>query len=968
MNINRAGRMIVGGFIFIIVAALAVFYSMNRYMENQTSKDVRQVAESYVGGIAIEALYHYTAVRDIRIEQSFHIKDYVATHSNIANAAEVVAAMKRIAESQSVATCALIADDGSVETVYGLPFKSFGDLDFVMSKLKVGDVAVSGGYNERDQIVIWSVPANFAMQNGKTSVGILCCLTMKSFIERLHLDADGTFAYFNIIRRDSSFVVRANGDIENDTFFEKMKKNSVETDIPVNKLIAEFQECISELEPFTYVSMYRDPRSGLTERRSVLALPLPDSNWYLVSIMPFNSMDTMLTDMSEERSKIMFLAVFALFVCVLTVFIKYYRMSQEQIHALEESTERAENAMLEAEAASDEAMRAKKDSDDARSRAESLLEEMQVANEEATQAKEAAEYARIQAEESLIEAESANDEAVRAREDAENARIEAENANKAKSEFLSNMSHDIRTPMNAIIGMTTIAQSHIEDKSRVEDCLRKITLAGKQLLGLINDVLDMAKIESGKMLLVNEVISLRQTMETVCDIVRQQIKSNGQSFDIFIKDISSEKIYCDSVRLNQVLLNLLSNAIKFTPRGGFVHVHLWQEDSPRGSEFVRTHISVKDSGIGMTEEFQKNLFKAFEREDNKRVQKIQGTGLGLTITKHIVEMMGGTIEVKSAPGEGTTFHVTVDFEREDLPESEMKLPAWNILIVDDNEDLCQTAELSLRELGTKPQYCTDGETALKKVAEAHDKGEEFFIILVDYKMVGMNGIETAKKIRELCKSDVPISLISAYDWTEIEDEAKAAGITGFIAKPLFKSTLYHELKKYKEVEEKISEPEVTSDTQENISEPEDKKVVEEKVPVANDSIAGMKILLAEDIDVNAEIVMMLLGELGATVEHAEDGAIALQMFKDSPVGYYNAVLMDLRMPNMNGYEATSAIRSLEREDSDIPILAMTADAFAEDAQKCFEAGMNAHIAKPIDIDTLKTILAKYKKNTSKTSS
>ncbi len=539
----------------------------------------------------------------------------------------------------------------------------------------------------------------------------------------------------------------------------------------------------------------------------------------------------------------------------------------------------------------------------------------------------------------IAELEHSKALAERAKEEAEIAREDAVAANKAKSEFLSNMSHDIRTPMNAIVGMTTIATDHIDDKERVRDCLNKITLSGKQLLGLINDILDMSKIESGKMTLSVEALSLRQTMETMSDIVRPQIRTNGQHFDIFISNIIAEEVYCDSVRLNQVLLNFLSNAMKFTPRGGDIHIELWQEESPKGDEYVRTHISVKDSGMGMSEEFRKKLFTAFEREDNRRVQKTQGTGLGLAISKYIIDAMGGTIDVESEAGEGSAFYITVDFEKVQVAQSEMRLPDWRILVVDDNEELCRTAQQSLTELGVRADTCQSGQEAVNKVLEAQQSGDPYFAVLIDYRMNGMSGVETTKAIHEKINRNVPVSLISAYDWADIEDEAKEAGISGFIPKPLFKSTLYHELRKYIEEEDNARH-----DLQEN-------KTID---------LTGMKILLAEDNDINAEIATMILEECGCKVEHAEDGRIAVDMFEKSGEGYFDIVLMDLRMPNMNGFEATETIRSLKRSDAGkVPIIAMTADAFAEDAQKCLAAGMNAHLTKPIDVDQLKSTIARF---------
>ncbi len=515
----------------------------------------------------------------------------------------------------------------------------------------------------------------------------------------------------------------------------------------------------------------------------------------------------------------------------------------------------------------------------------------------------------------------------------------AKEANAAKTSFLSNMSHDIRTPMNAIIGMTEIAVDYIDDKTRVMDCLHKIKLSGKHLLGLINDVLDMAKIESGKMTLHMDQISLRDTMDTICGITRVQIKEKAQHFDIFIRSILCENVYCDNLRLNQVLLNLLSNAIKFTQEDGSIFVRLWQEESPRGEDLVRTHFSITDTGIGMNPEFIETIFDAFTREDVKRVQKTQGTGLGMAITKRIVDSMSGAIEVESEPGKGSTFHIILDLRRAPDTEKELQLPPWNILVVDDNEELCVTASESLKALGATPQWCTDGESALQRAVEAHERGEDFFAILVDYRMPGTNGVETAKQIRDALGEETPIELISAYDWSEIREEADREGLTGFIPKPLFRSTLYHELCA--------------------LAPDADVSAAASVRPEALD-LEGMHILLAEDNDINAEIATIILAENGATVDRAEEGGRALEMFSQSEPGTYKAILMDLRMPHMDGLEATMAIRALGRPDAaTIPIIAMTADAFAEDAQKCLAAGMNAHLAKPVDIDQLKKTLIRY---------
>lgn len=516
------------------------------------------------------------------------------------------------------------------------------------------------------------------------------------------------------------------------------------------------------------------------------------------------------------------------------------------------------------------------------------------------------------------------------------AQQEATKANQAKSEFLSSMSHDIRTPMNGIVGMTAIAQANIDDQDRVTHCLAKIALSSKHLLGLINDVLDMSKIESGKLSLNNNMVSLREIMDSIVNISQPQVKAKHQKFDIFIQSIQTENVYCDSIRLNQVLLNLMSNAIKFTPENGMVNVYLEQENSPLGEDYIRCHFKVKDSGIGMTPEFQKTIFERFTREQNQEVHKTEGSGLGMAITKAIVDAMKGTIELKSEPGMGSEFHITLDFERATIKEVDMVLPPWKMLVVDDDEELCKSAILSLKEIGITADWASGGKMAVQMARQHHAKADDYQIILLDWKMPDMDGLETTRELRKHLGEDVPILIISAYDWSDIETEAKEAGIQGFISKPLFKSNLFLGLSTYMLGEENKKQEKSNQ-----------KRFV------------GRHILLAEDNDLNWEIAEDILTEAGLELERAENGQICIEKFEQSEIGFYDAVLMDIRMPIMNGYDATKGIRALQRADANLPIIAMTADAFSEDIQRSLDSGMNGHIAKPIDINRLMQILEKY---------
>ena len=519
----------------------------------------------------------------------------------------------------------------------------------------------------------------------------------------------------------------------------------------------------------------------------------------------------------------------------------------------------------------------------------------------------------------------------------EKARQTALEANKAKSEFLANMSHDIRTPMNAIVGMTAIATAHIDDRKQVQNCLRKITLSSKHLLGLINDVLDMSKIESGKLTLTTEQISLKEVVEGIVNIMQPQVKTKKQTFDIHVENILTENVWCDGVRLNQVLLNLLSNATKYTPEGGSIQLSLFEEKSPKGENYVQIHIKVKDNGIGMSPDFLKKIFESYSRADEARIHKTEGAGLGMAITKYIVDAMEGTIDIKSELDKGTEFLLTFDFEKAVAVEMDMVLPSWNMLVVDDDELLCETATDALKSIGIKAEWTLSGEKAIELVIHHHKKRDDYQIILLDWKLPGMNGIQVAKEIRRNLGDEVPILLISAYDWSEFEAEAREAGISGFISKPLFKSTLYHALRQYMDIETE-----------------------QDQTLNQNIDLSGRRILLAEDNELNWEVARELLSDLGVELDWAEDGQICLDKFQSSPDGYYDAILMDIRMPHMTGYEATKSIRGLNHPDAlTIPIIAMSADAFSDDIQNCLECGMNAHIAKPIDVIELTRILKRY---------
>lgn len=517
----------------------------------------------------------------------------------------------------------------------------------------------------------------------------------------------------------------------------------------------------------------------------------------------------------------------------------------------------------------------------------------------------------------------------------------AENASRAKSEFLSNMSHDIRTPMNGIIGMTEIASANLNNTKKVEECLRKISNSGRHLLGLINDVLDMSKIETGKLVLNMEQIALPEVMQDVVSIILPQAKERNQRFDLHIRDVIAEDVWGDSVRLSQVLLNMLTNAVKFTQEGGNIQLELFEDVSKTNAEtHVEVHLMVIDNGIGMTEEFQKKIYQPFLREDNARVQKAAGAGLGMSITKYIVDAMGGMILVESAPGKGSSFHVILDMEKAPSVEEWKTLPQWRTLVIDDDEVFCDCTVMTLKTIGIEAQWVLDGQAALELMERAHAEGNDYEVIIIDWRLPGMNGLEVAREIRSRYGDAPHVLMISATDNSELEEKAKDAGIDTFIIKPLFRSTLYYNL--HKLVPENVAE-------QGNA----DMRVL---------PFAGERILIAEDNDLNWEIASELLSDAGLVPERAENGKICVDLFAASEEGYYCAVLMDIRMPVMTGYEAAAAIRALGRGDAaKIPIIAMSADAFADDVQKCIDCGMNAHTPKPVDADRVVLLLKMHLK-------
>lgn len=845
---NKTIRLLTISLIAIAFVCVMVFTFLASFLGRKNTQMISEIGTIYMAGMNERIEMHFKSTIDTQLSQLESIVEEIP-EENISDYALMEEDLKYSAEGRNFQYLALYSGDGDFEMITGEQVM-LADPEPFWESMKKGDKKIAVGVDaSANDIVLFGIRAELPMADGRKSIALVAGIPDEYIVRVLALEENDSLVYSHVIRRDGSFVIKSIAT-EKNSYFEQVRAIvDEEAGKSAETYVEELQSAMRERKRYSTVLHMEGSRSHL------YCTSLPNSEWYLVTVMPYGAMDETVSHFSAIQVTSIFIGSGIILFGLLVVFILYLNLSRRQMEELEK------------------------------------------------------------------------------------AREEAVHATRAKSEFLSNMSHDIRTPMNAIVGMTAIAVANIDDKKQIQNCLKKITLSSKHLLGLINDVLDMSKIESGKLTLHIEQISLREVMDSIVNIVQPQIKEKKQHFSVHIRNVEAEDVYCDSVRLNQVLINLLSNAIKFTPEEGRVNVYLMQEPSSLGENYVRCHFRVKDTGIGMSPEFLKTIFETFTREKNTQVQKTEGTGLGMAITKAIVEAMNGTIEVTSEQGKGSEFHITLDLERVEEKDADMVLPPWRMLVVDNNEDLCYSTVVALKEIGVEVEYALSGEAAVQMVAKRCKQQDHYQIILLDWKMPGMDGLETTKAIRKYVGDEVTILIISAYDWSDIEDEAREAGAQGFISKPLFKSNLFSGLKHYMEEDGENKE----SESAVNIESMFD----------------GKKILVAEDNDLNWEIAEELFSERGLNLERAENGKDCVEKFEQSQEGYYDLILMDIRMPVMSGYDAAKAIRALSRSDAGLPIIAMTADAFSDDIQRCMDCGMNAHIAKPIDVNKVIQQMRKY---------
>ena len=516
---------------------------------------------------------------------------------------------------------------------------------------------------------------------------------------------------------------------------------------------------------------------------------------------------------------------------------------------------------------------------------------------------------------------------------------QAESASSAKTTFLSNVSHDIRTPMNAIVGLASLMENDLQNPGKLQGYIDKLKTASRHLLNLINEILDMSKIESGKATLNIQPFRMAEQIAQVDSVIRQQAVLRDQQFTVQVHDLLHENVEGDATRLRQVLLNILSNAVKYTGHGGSISLNV--EEILRSGHYARYKFTVTDNGIGMSEAFQKHIYESFSRAENSVTNKVQGTGLGMAITRNIVNLMNGDIQVESAPNKGTKITVTVYLKlQKDEKEQEKELFDLPVLVVDDDKTSCESTVETLREIGIAGEWVLTGKEAVERCYARHETNSDYFAVILDWKMPEMDGIETARRIRECVGQDVTIIILTSFEFSEIEEEARAAGVDAFMAKPLFRSRLTATLRQF------------TSGKKEKDA----RNYLED---FAKTDYTGKRLLLVEDNDLNREIATEILGMTGVTVETAENGKIAVEKVAAAPENWYRLVLMDIQMPVMNGYEATAAIRSLPGSRGKVPIIAMTANAFAEDVQLAKNTGMNEHIAKPLDLNKLNDVLKQW---------
>ncbi len=867
---NKTARIAIIGSLILALILVAGTVWMGRSSRNDTEEAVRTVSLLYMDELAGRREQVVENNLKDKIE-TIRIAIDLMTEEDLSDKAHLEAYQTRMKQLYHLDKFAFVDSDGLIYTSTGTE-TNIGDYAFDYRTISEPEISIFTSDDGRKKVII-AVPVDLTFQ-GKNLKVCFMAIDMEEMLSGMSMSTDTNGATFcNIYTTNGTALTDAvlGGLAEEDNLIDAMESADFEEPYSYSEFVKDFQSGERGVVSFSY--------DGIKE--TLAYIPVNNTDWLLTYLIRESVVSDRISDISQGAVR---RSVIQSILAVVVLAVMFWLILDQN----------KRNSRLQAE-------REKADA------------ENRVKQEELE--------GRLILQEKLLENQQALSDALKA----------AQEANRAKTAFLSNVSHEIRTPMNAIIGLDNIAMNDPETPEKTREYLRKIEEAAEHLLGIINDILDMSRIESGKLTITNEEFSFSKMLEAINTMFSSSCEQKGLDYQCRINGEVDDYYIGDNMKLRQVMINLLGNAVKFTPEGGKVELDVERKAKYEGKSVLE--FKVCDNGIGISEDFLPHIFESFAQEDSSNTNKYGSSGLGLAITKNIVEMMNGRIEVESKKGEGTTFTVTVPLNDADHGADEafeIHPGEMTVLIVDDDPVACEHAKLVLEGAGIASETAESGAAAIEMVRLRHARREPYNLILVDWQMPEMDGVETTRRIREIIGNETAIIILTAYRWDDIQEEAVSAGVDSFIAKPLFAASIIEAF---------------TSAMKRNHM---DAKETEERA-----DLTGRRILLAEDVEVNAEIMTMVLRMREMEVDHAVNGRIAVEKFAEHEEGYYSAILMDMRMPEMDGLEATRRIRAMARPDAgEIPIIALTANAFDEDVERSLQAGLNAHLVKPVQPEVL----------------